>query len=81
MDLNHAIRLVADFLKDQGLLETYACLIREAGLPSESTANELCSCVESEDWPALLAAMARSSFRTPANMYKTVYQHIINRML
>ena len=81
MELSHAIRLVADFLKDQGLLETYACLLKEAGIPTELTANELCSCVDAEDWPALLAAMARTPFRTPANMYKTVYQQIINRMI
>lgn len=30
MDLNHTLRLIADFLEEQGLHKTVACLVEEA---------------------------------------------------
>ena len=73
MEINQTLRLVADFLKDQGLLRTYAALVEEASLPNSASQAEMTKLVDAENWPGLLKVMARTAFKNPQNVYKTVY--------
>lgn len=54
MEVNHILKLIADFLSEQNLHKTVACLIDEANLPHyQDNYDKL---VDSEDWSQLVKA-------------------------
>lgn len=63
MDLNHTLRLIADFLQEQNLHRTVATLVDEAALPCQQESSKLDQLIDAEDWPGLVNACQKSSWR------------------
>jgi hypothetical protein len=81
MDLNQALVLIADFLKEQNLPQSYSALVQEAGLAQPGDAQMLCSLVDAEDWPGLITKMNKCQFKHPQALFQQVYQHIVCSMI
>ena len=56
MEVNHILRLVADFLTEHNLHRTVACLAEEANLPLQKEPQQFNELVDAEDWPSLVKA-------------------------
>lgn len=51
MEVSQILRLISDFLSENNLHKSAACLIDEANLPVQSDPSKFNDLVDAEDWP------------------------------